>query len=429
VYGQDAWTIARRLTLNLGLRFAHDNAYAPEQCRDAADFAEAGCFPKVQLKVFNTFAPRVHAAFDVSGNGKTVIKGGWGRFDHLREIDTELTATNRNVGTTTLWNWHDLNRNRTYDPGEVNLDPNGLDFQSLTGFTAAVPNPDQKQPKEDEFSLTFERELMANFGVRVTGIYARNFNIYRLLETQRPYGAYSIPITNPDPGPDGKTGTADDPGTSITYYDYATSLRGQKFAETMLINDPDADHTYKTIEVVGTKRLAQGWQFLASYTATKIHAPFGTGTPPLAFNPNAEIFAANDTWEWEGRASGSYAFPYQILASVNFDHRSGAPQARQVLFSGGQAVRSIVLNVEPIGSLRLPSTNLLDLRVGKRFTLGGARTLELRADVYNALNTNTTTIRNLRSGSTYLIPTTVFGVATGSIILPRILQLGASFYF
>jgi len=431
VYGQDSWTIARRLTLNLGLRFAHDNAYAPDQCHDASDFAAAACFPKIQLKIFNTFAPRVHAAYDLSGDGRTVIKGGWGRFDHLREIDTELTSTNRNNGTTTLWNWHDLNGDRRYQAGEVNLDPNGLDFQSLTGFTAAVPNPNQKQPKEDEFSLTFERELMANFGVRLTGIYARNFNVYRLLETQRPYEAYNIPITNRDPGPDGRTGTADDPGTSITYYDYATGLRGQKFAETMLINDPNADHTYKTIEVAANKRLARGWQFMTSYTATKIHQPFGTGTSPflIGYNPNAEIFVANDSWEWEGRASGAYSFPYQILASVNYDHRSGAPQARQVQFTGGQAIRAIVLNVEPIGTLRLPATNLVDVRVGKRFTFGSARSLELRADVYNILNINTTTIRNLRSGSTYLIPTTVFGVATGSIILPRILQLGASFYF
>ena len=49
--------------------------------------------------------------------------------------------------------------------------------------------------------------------------------------------------------------------------------------------------------------------------------------------------------------------------------------------------------------------------------------------LYNALDVNTTTIRNLRSGPTHLIPTTVFGVATGSIVLPRILQLGASFLF
>jgi len=100
-----------------------------------------------------------------------------------------------------------------------------------------------------------------------------------------------------------------------------------------------------------------------------------------------------------------------------------------VLFTGGQAIRSIVLNVEPIGSLRLPSTNLLDLRVGKRYALGGARTLEFRADVFNALNINTLKIRNVRSGATFLAPRTNLGSSIGSIVEPRILHLGASFLF
>ena len=38
------------------------------------------------MNVWNTVAPRIHAAYDLFGNGRTVIKGGWGRFDHLREV-------------------------------------------------------------------------------------------------------------------------------------------------------------------------------------------------------------------------------------------------------------------------------------------------------------------------------------------------------
>ena len=41
VYAQDSWALSRRLTLSLGLRFAHDNAYAPEQCNIPTAFTSA----------------------------------------------------------------------------------------------------------------------------------------------------------------------------------------------------------------------------------------------------------------------------------------------------------------------------------------------------------------------------------------------------
>ncbi len=156
VYGQDSWTLARRVTLNLGLRFEHDAAYAPEQCRVAARFATAQCFDEFHLNTFNSVAPRAHIAFDVMGDGKTVLKGGYGRFNQLRELQPDLTLINRNVPTTTTWTWHDNNGNKLYEDGEVNLNPNGTDFQSVTAFGAAPPtgvvNPNEKQPKTDEFS-------------------------------------------------------------------------------------------------------------------------------------------------------------------------------------------------------------------------------------------------------------------------------------
>ena len=324
----------------------------------------------------------------------------------------------------------------------MNLDPNGTDFQGLAGVTDAVPNPNEKQPKTDEFSLTFERELMANWAVRVSGIYARNFNQYRLLETNRPYEAYNIPITNPDPGPDGRVGTADDPGTFVTYYDYPASLAGRRFAGTMLVNDPRADQDFKTIEVAGIKRLSQGWQLFAAYSATKLNIPFtcsasqgpNAQTTRCAMNPNAEIFASNNTWEWTGKLSGAYTFPLDIIASANYEVRNGTPQARQVLVTGGQAIRSIVLNVEPVGSIKLPNTHMVDLRAAKRVGLGGGRSVELRMDVFNAFNANTTLQRVLRSGSEYLKTGVPFvgGLQLSVVqatLLPRIVQFGAAFTF
>jgi hypothetical protein len=426
LYAQDNWTLARRLTLSLGLRYDRDAAYVPDQCREAGRFAEAGCFPEVALPVWNSVTARANFALDLSGDGKTAIKGGYGRFNQLRE--GEAGGLNGNASRQTTWRWRDLNGNRDYDAGEVNLDPNGGDFVSVSAGVSRVPNPDEKQPKSDQFSLTFERELFSAWMTRVTGVYSRNFNTARLLTIARPYEAYNIPVTRPDPGPDGLVNTSDDPGRSMTFYEFPVSLRGAAFETSTVITDPKADHTYKTIEVALARRLAQDWQFNASYSATKKHIPFGVSTPPLAYNPTAEIFVADNTWEWNAKLSGAYLFPYEITGSVNFEHRSGDPGARQVLFTGGVTIPSIVLNVEPIGSIRTPHVNMLDLRVDKRFRLG-SKSLGIRLDVFNAMNIDTLRTWVVRSGSTYLQPVSQGNNNATAIIPPRLVMFGLSYNF
>ena len=120
---------------------------------------------------------------------------------------------------------------------------------------------------------------------------------------------------------------------------------------------------------------------------------------------------------------------YQIVASVNYENRSGEPQARQVLFRGGKQVPSLVVNVEPIGSIRLPTTNVVDVRAEKQFGLGGGRKAHVRIDVFNLLNANTTLTRTIRSGPMYLVPLGAGGSAARGIMLPMIAQLGLQFSF
>lgn len=417
-YVQDKWTVGGRLTLDIGVRYDHDNAWVPEQCRSAAQFAQERCFTRLDMATWSFWAPRIMAAYDLFGDARTVVKASYGRYMVPRSLGRDVATFNPLVNTTTRYRWRDLNGDRDYTPGEVDLAVNGPDIISTAAGVGGIVNPDLKAMTQDQLMAAIEREVMPNVAVRVAGFYGLSRNTVRTVTPLRPYSAYSIPITRPDPGPDGVVNTADDPGVSLTYWDYPAQFRGAQFDAISMINDPNADATYRTIEIGAMRRLSGGWQWSASYSATLKNEPVPVGS---AFNPNAEINTANNTWEWMARLSSSYEFPKGIIGSVRFEHRSGTEEARQVLLSGGQQVPRLVVNAEAIGSSRLPSSNLLDLQARKRFRLPRGYEIDLRANISNVLNVNPVQARVLQSGATYLLPT--------EVLLPRIVQFGAQISF
>ena len=187
-------------------------------------------------------------------------------------------------------------------------------------------------------------------------------------------------ITNPDPGPDGDEGTADDPGTFVTYFDYPPELAGADFlGGSTYINDSSANRSYRAIEVALHRRYAGNWQMRTSFSATNIDEPYVQGegigsdlTDIFPDDPNAEINTARNTWEWSYRVMGSYLAPFGVLASGNLDFRSGDNWARTVRFRGGEQIPRLEVLVEPSGTRRLDTLTMLDLRGEKRFSLGGA---------------------------------------------------------
>ncbi len=432
-YVQDSWTINRRLTLSLGVRAQRDRGWVPAQCQRVGAFVQAfppNCNDEVHPNIFNSVTPRIHAAFDLSGDGRSVIKGGYGRFVHIRSTGAEINNFNKNGQRTMTYDWHDNNGNRNYDPGEVNLDPNGSDFRSGGSQLNAFLNPDERIPGSEEYSAGFERQLSTDFAVRVDRRLPEE--LQRQPEPEPApavFDAFNIPISSLDPGPDGNLGTSDDTGVLLTYFDYPAAYRGAAFEGTKLVNDdPKNDATFKTIEFAATKRLANEWQFMASYSATKRHVPFVDGS---ALTPNAEINTADETWTWIGEdVRVLYVFPWDIIGGINYSLRNGTRLARQVLLRGGGSITTLVVNAEPIGSLSLENVGLVDVRAAKRFRFGG-QNLELRLDCFNVMNVNPVTSIVVRAGPT-------FGNATASenggqngtgLTPPRIFQFEARYTF
>jgi hypothetical protein len=229
----------------------------------------------------------------------------------------------------------------------------------------------------------------------------------------------------------GRVSTADDPGQNITVYEYPTSLRGQKFERFWLTNDENVGQNFKSFEVGMFKRMSRGWQIMASYSATRKHIPLTVGLSQSEFNsnvyagdmnPNAEINTSDDTWESTGKLSGAYSkLPFGFTVSANFEHRSGSPFARTVLYTGGVTIPSLVVNAEPIGTRKLDDINLTDVRIEKSLSLSGSHRATFRANIFNAMNASTVLAVVDRSGSTFLQPT--------SIVPPRIVELSIAYSF
>ena len=89
-YGTDAWKLSRNFTLNVGLAYRYDtNLWNHDQGHPAlvAKLFGKGTSPSPPDK--NNIAPRAGFAWDIGGNGRTVIRGGVGMYydtaiDNLR---------------------------------------------------------------------------------------------------------------------------------------------------------------------------------------------------------------------------------------------------------------------------------------------------------------------------------------------------------
>lgn len=89
-YGNDSWKLNQRFTLNFGLSYRVDsNLWNHDQSRPSVIAPLFGKGTAPSPRDNNNFAPRVGFAWDVGGNGRTVVRGGIGIYydntiDNLR---------------------------------------------------------------------------------------------------------------------------------------------------------------------------------------------------------------------------------------------------------------------------------------------------------------------------------------------------------
>ncbi|HYM22442.1 MAG TPA: carboxypeptidase regulatory-like domain-containing protein, partial [Vicinamibacterales bacterium] len=112
LYAQDAWTM-KRLTLHYGARFDHINASVPAESSAASTWIAARNFPSVpNVPNWSDWALRLAAAYDLTGDGKTAIKGSVGKYVASQAAGLAQTF-NSMSGTTQTRTWVDFSKDGT----------------------------------------------------------------------------------------------------------------------------------------------------------------------------------------------------------------------------------------------------------------------------------------------------------------------------
>ncbi|MBK5255320.1 MAG: TonB-dependent receptor [Vicinamibacteria bacterium] len=448
-YAQDAWHVNDRLTLNAGVRMDHVSGGAPGQ---SAVYSNT------------SVAPRFGFAFDPAGDTKTVIKGSYSQYYEGIFNDIYKQAT---PGYQDRISW-DMTGCPAYGPtgptASYNCPISRRDEVNRITAPVATIDPDIKHPRVDEFSLGFERALKNNVRLSVTGILRDNKNfIGQVLPAARWTKATGT-----------STATQDFPATGYTYYKWANRSAS---ANNVYITNPDgfqyldpsgavlgtldAYRKYKGAMFVLTKGYSNRWRAQVSYVWAQTkgtinntsEGTYGVGSfyaSPTQSLVNADGHLSNDRTNEIKAMVGVQLPKVELAVNAYFRSVSGGTYTPFVqlggstvgysptgYYFGGSSGRRPAL--EPRGSRRFDTVNILDLRIEKIFKVGGGdHRLSVYSDILNALNADTvsavftrvptTTVFNpppAAVGSTTAVP---FG-GPATILPPRQIQIGARWTF
>ncbi|MEP7307997.1 MAG: carboxypeptidase-like regulatory domain-containing protein [Acidobacteriota bacterium] len=164
-FAQEQWT-HKRLTLQGSVRLDHAISWAPEQTEGPVRFVPTPIsFPRTPIvDSYNDLTPRVAAAYDLFGNGKTAVKTTFGKY--LEAAFTGRNYASANPTSRIIQNvarsWTDANSN--FQPDCDLLNPNAQDFRTAGGdFCGAYAN---RNFGTTTFSNTIDPSILSGWGVR-----------------------------------------------------------------------------------------------------------------------------------------------------------------------------------------------------------------------------------------------------------------------
>lgn len=410
-YLTDTWQTPKRVTLNLGLRFDRFRSYVPEMVHPVSRWNPVELrFPAADnLNTWNNLAPRVGASWAVTADNKNVVKFNYAKY----WFDPGFGLAGNLTPNATLWSrrfaWTDPNRNGGYEVGEE-----GRLIANVGGSASTELDPNLENQYADEVAAWYERQLFADVGIRGGVIWRGTRQAYGTLNRNRPYDGFNVPVMIPDPGPDGRIGTADD-GRPIPGFNLAAQYVGTPSIN-VTSNVPNSDGDFMTYEFSGTKRMSNRWSLSGSLSMMKnwfnnnqfpeAQSPNTIRTNPQPVTPNDLIgtdgkgrFVFN---VWSAKMLGTVQLPYQMRMAATVRQQSGLPYGRT--FDTSLNYGTVRVLAEPMGTFRQRNVVITDVRLEKAFSLGGPVQVSSVLDLFNLFNSNAEERISWNSGASYLRP-------------------------
>ena len=426
---QDAWSIASRLTLNVGMRYDRNTGLLPEQSNPGGTFVAPRSQPEATVIEQNVAVWRAGASYDVTGNGRTAIKSSYSRYGLQVGVD-RVTRVNPLSNSSQDCAWTDPNRDGRFQASELGTCPG---FASISTFYPDADGPNW--PYSDEVTVGVEHQVMRDMRVGAMYYYRTNRDQLAVRNRAVPTSAYT-PFTATIPnGPNG--------ATTMTVYNLNPAFNGRQ--DNFLDNDPYLDTKYTGVEFTANKRLSRNWQMVAGLTIGKNTGGLNSGgTNPGQSDvatiggfaggelndPNNTRFSngiiGNDS-EVAFRLSGSYRLPGAVSLAGTLISNSGYPYVSTYSVTRASVAPAVALTrasqtvfLSQRGEERYDAVTMVDLRISRPIKFG-TRSFNPQLDIFNIGNAATVVRYNPAVGATYLTP--------GEILAPRIIRVGFSLDF